>query len=61
MLSDYRWAAYLADQLMLIEPREARHAERKAQALEGMAQSVENPQARNYLLSEAKELRLNAP
>ena len=61
MLTDYRWAAYLADQLMLIEPMEERHVERKAQALEGMAESVENPQARNYLLSAARELRLNGP
>ena len=61
LLTDYRWAAYLADQLMLIEPREARHAERKARALEGMARGLENPQARNYLLSAARELRLNTP
>lgn len=61
MLTDYGWAAYLADQLMLIQPLEERHVERKAQALEGMARSMENPQARNYLLSAAKELRLNAP
>ncbi len=61
LLTDYRWAAYLADQLMLIEPDEERHAERKAQALEGLAQGLENPQARNYLLSAAKELRLNGP
>ena len=61
LLTDYRWAAYLADQLMLIEPQEMRHAERKAQALEGMARGLENPQARNYLLSAAKELRLNGP
>ncbi len=60
LLTDYRWAAYLADQLMLIEPSEKRHFERKAQALEGMALGLENPQARNYLLSAAKELRLNA-
>ena len=61
LLTDYRWAAFLADQLMLIEPSEKRHFERKARALEGMAQGLENPQARNYLLSAAKELRLNAP
>ncbi len=61
LLTDYRWAAYLADQLMLIEPLEARHAERKARALEGLARGLENPQARNYLLSAAKELRLNGP
>ena len=61
LLTDYRWAAYLADQLMLTEPSQPRHVERKARALEGMAQSLENPQARNYLLSTAKELRLNAP
>ena len=61
LLTDYRWAAYLADQLMLIEPLETRHAERKARALEGMARGLENPQARNYLLSAATELRLNAP
>lgn len=59
LLRDYRWAAYLADQLMLIEPLEARHVERKARALEGMARGLENPQARNYLLSAARELRLN--
>ena len=61
LLTDYRWAAYLADQLMLIEPLEERHVDRKAEALEGMAQGLENPQARNYLLSAAKELRLNGP
>ena len=61
LLRDFRWAAYLADQLMIIEPAEERHAERKSQALEGMAQSLENPQARNYLLSAARELRLNGP
>ena len=61
LLRDYRWAAWLADQLILIEPREARHAGRKAQALEGMARNLENPQARNYLLSTARELRLNTP
>lgn len=61
LLSDYGWAAYLADQLMLIEPLEERHVERKAQALEGMAKGVANPQARNYLLSAARELRLNGP
>lgn len=61
LLTDYRWAAYLADQLMLIEPLERRHVERKAQALEGMARGQENPQARNYLLSAARELRLNGP
>lgn len=61
LLRDYRWAAYLADQLMLIEPQEMRHAERKARALESMARGLENPQARNYLLSAAKELRLNGP
>ncbi|MCY4157016.1 MAG: MBL fold metallo-hydrolase [Gammaproteobacteria bacterium] len=61
LLEDYRWAAWLADQLMQIEPDEARHAERKARALEGMAVEVDNPQARNYLLSAAKELRLDLP
>ena len=61
LLRDYRWAAWLADQLMLIEPQEMRHAERKARALEGMARDLENPQARNYLLSAARELRLNGP
>ena len=61
LLRDYRWAAYLADQLMQIEPGEARHAQRKAGALEGMAKQVDNPQARNYLLSAARELRLNTP
>ena len=61
LLTDYRWAAFLADQLMEIEPTETRHFERKALALEGMAQGLENPQARNFLLSAAKELRLNAP
>ena len=61
ILADYGWAAYLADQLMLVEPMEERHVERKAQALEGMARGVENPRARNYLLSAAKELRLNGP
>ena len=61
LLTDYRWAAYLADQLLLIEPRERRHAERKALALEGMARGLENPQARNYLLSAARELRLTTP
>ena len=61
LLRDYRWAAWLADHLMQIEPLDARHAERKARALEGMAEDVDNPQARNYLLSEAKELRLNLP
>lgn len=61
LLTDYRWASYLADQLMLTEPSQPRHVERKAQALEGMARGVENPRARNYLLSTAKELRLNAP
>ena len=61
LLRDYRWAAYLADQLMQIDPREPRHARRKASALEGMAEDVSNPQARNYLLSSAKELRLDTP
>ena len=61
LLADYRWAAYLADQLMLTEPQEAHHVERKARALEGMARRLENPQARNYLLSAATELRLNTP
>ncbi len=61
LLKDYRWAAWLADQLMQIEPDEVRHAERKARALEGMAVEVDNPQARNYLLSAAKELRLELP
>ncbi len=59
LLGDYRWAVWLADHLMQIEPAEARHAERKAQALEGMAEQVDNPQARNYLLSTARELRLS--
>lgn len=61
LLKDYRWAAWLADQLRQIEPDEARHAERKARALEGMAAEIGNPQARNYLLSAAKELRLALP
>lgn len=61
LLSDYRWAAWLAGHLMQIEPLEARHAQRKAQALEGLAEGVDNPQARNYLLSAARELRLNTP
>ncbi len=59
LLEDYRWAVYLADQLMQIRPEDPRHAERKARALEGMAQQAVNPQARNYLLSVAKELRLD--
>ena len=58
LLRDYRWAAWLADHLIQIEPQEARHAGRKARALEGMAAEVDNPQARNYLLSAARELRL---
>ena len=61
LLTDYRWAAWLADQLLVLEPREGRHIERKALALEGMAQQLQNPQARNYLLSAAKELRLGMP
>ncbi len=58
LMSDFRWAAYLAEQLIQIEPDEARHVERKARALAGMAEEVDNPLARNYLLSAAQELRL---
>ena len=61
LLGDYRWAAYLAEQLIEIEPQDPRHSARKARALEGLAGQATNPQARNYLLSAARELRVSLP
>ncbi|MDF7799456.1 alkyl/aryl-sulfatase [Pontiellaceae bacterium B1224] len=57
---DNQWAAQLCDQLIALDPTAAEPKLMKAQALEGLAESLLTATGRNYYLTCAQELRASA-